>query len=382
MSDADVQALLRWLAAHDPYPSVVLCCEHTEMPALERHELGVVWNGCLADAHPGLLVQLFAFGVQRAVIVPCTEHPQRVRQRVRGWQQLSLGRVQWYTAGNKNSGQPRRRWQRRGEMVRVGAVPFPRRALFALYAHTPIDIHADAMERTRQALELVGLNAGISELSDQAARISDQAANNVGAAGDLRSGGAQGGGLESTGGADNGDEVDRADDTGAAGGTSRANDAGTDNAGNRSAAGVEAISLLATRCNACGVCVHVCGKNALTIALRPDTEPSMDSSSRMSLLMHERTKCRGCRQCIVQCPIGALSQQQGTISWAELDTEPTRVLASVRTRRCPQCSARYDVREGELCALCSYRQTHPFESVKTGDMARIWARRFKLPSGQ
>lgn len=373
MSDADVRAMLRWVAAHDPYQRVILVCAHSQVPQPRRGELVVVWNGCLGSAHVGVPAQLLALGAQQVTVVECLEQPNAVRARFDAWRELVGERVCWQMPGKRG-------WRRgAGTVLQLGAVPLPRRTILGLRSQTSIDVNADALERTRQALEVLGG----PEAEEPAGELNGPPLSSH------RSDRSTSQGIQSVAGV-----AGATEDSPAAPIVPSVGQAGAD-----PSADIEAIVLAAVDCSACGVCVEACPKQALDIVVRPYAMPVNPAAafadpaaiatletaesnavalphptSRISELVHDLAACRGCRECIALCPRGALSQT-GTPSWAEIGRSPKISLAQVHTKLCPQCASRYDAREGNVCALCGYRAAHPFTSVKPEEIAKIRARR-------
>lgn len=83
------------------------------------------------------------------------------------------------------------------------------------------------------------------------------------------------------------------------------------------------LRLQAKKCLSCGICQDVC--RPLAIGMRTDTGRSVEGSFLSYLLLDSRANrerppspmatfpylaepdaCDGCRECVVQCPVGAL----------------------------------------------------------------------------
>lgn len=133
--------LLTWVLSHDPYDLVVLYCEHVQAPEVGKNELAVCAVE-LREFSAGLPAQLLACGVRRVEFVPCAHEPHVDSQ----WPLLTPGHVgPW---------EPRRHW-RHGETFAWNAIPVPRRAVFGIHDHAPIDLRADDQDRTIEALAVL-----------------------------------------------------------------------------------------------------------------------------------------------------------------------------------------------------------------------------------
>lgn len=147
MADRDTVAVLRWLDAHDPYQQVVLACGHAPIPRVGPRDLGLVWDGCLADAPIGLPAQLLAYGTERVAVVECPERGAGVASRLRSWNAITPDLVCVAEVPGARL--------RKGQTLVLGQVPVPRRALLGAVASETLDLRADAQDRLRQALELL-----------------------------------------------------------------------------------------------------------------------------------------------------------------------------------------------------------------------------------
>lgn len=124
--------------------------------------------------------------------------------------------------------------------------------------------------------------------------------------------------------------------------------------------------LSATGCTACGVCTSACPEGALSLRRVSD---GASSHGNITELIHDLGACRSCQRCIMLCPIHAL-EPADSIS-LEIALHSTReTLARVGTRTCPKCGAIYPAEEGPLCAVCSYRQEHPFGAALPPELAQ------------
>jgi ferredoxin len=59
------------------------------------------------------------------------------------------------------------------------------------------------------------------------------------------------------------------------------------------------------KCSACGMCVQVCGKNALRISL-----PKFSGDLKVYAYLAEEKNCVGCRMCEAICPLHAILMKQ------------------------------------------------------------------------
>ncbi|ADH92957.1 4Fe-4S dicluster domain-containing protein [Arcanobacterium haemolyticum] len=129
----------------------------------------------------------------------------------------------------------------------------------------------------------------------------------------------------------------------------------------------QSLVLQASGCTMCGVCVKACPHDALAI------EPAKENStSRMagSRLIYAVDACRGCNRCIDLCPVSAL-ESHGPESWENVRARTLRVLAQQVMATCESCGAPVQDPSKSLCALCEYRQEHPFESVPLDMMRQL-----------
>jgi len=115
-----------------------------------------------------------------------------------------------------------------------------------------------------------------------------------------------------------------------------------------------ALRLTVQGCTACGVCVKSCPSEALQL-LVGDT---------LSVLSHHGDSCTGQQQCVLNCPVDAISVE-GPLDWETVLHNPKRELAVVRTERCSRCSApspadRRLAAGNHLCEVCRHRADNPF----------------------
>lgn len=115
-----------------------------------------------------------------------------------------------------------------------------------------------------------------------------------------------------------------------------------------------AVRLTVEGCTACGVCVKSCPSEALQL-LVGDTA---------SVLSHHGDSCTGQQQCVLNCPVDAISVE-GPLDWDTVLHNPKRELAVVRTQRCSRCSAPFPADRrvtagNHLCEVCSHRADNPF----------------------
>lgn len=140
-------ALLRWLSCTDVPAEVVLACGHARPLHVRGDRLGVVLDGCLAEASVGLPAQLLAMGVGRVLVAGCPVRPTEVADRTAAWARV-LPDVR--PAGTKAA----RGW-RRGAVLALSQVPYPRRAVLGLPTHSALDLHLDEAARSVEALRLL-----------------------------------------------------------------------------------------------------------------------------------------------------------------------------------------------------------------------------------
>lgn len=115
---------------------------------------------------------------------------------------------------------------------------------------------------------------------------------------------------------------------------------------------MQAVSLAAADCTACGVCVQACPHDALTL--------SFDDT--LASLLQAPDLCQGDQQCVSLCPVNALSVAS-PLSWAEVIDGTPRVLATLEFATCERCRARFPAEsDSRWCEACRIRRSDPFGS--------------------
>lgn len=296
------KGLLRWLGAHDPVPRLLLTCPDVHVPRVERGTVVVRAHRCLGECDIGLPAQLLVSGVGQVLTLPCAA----AQQRVTAWQQR-LHDVQTFRAP--------RRGRRPAEVLVLGQVPLPRRALLGLSTRGTLDLSQDDAARTLTAVRM---------LQDQG-RAAVSRSSSPGASPDAappEAAGAAGPASVAAGAAGPTDEL------------------------------AAAAGLTVDGCTACGVCVRACPHDALTLEHDGDT----------STLTHLTEACRSEHQCVALCPVDAFTVT-GHHSLASVLEEPARVLATVVTSPCERCGARHPSTGGPLCPACRFREANAFGSA-------------------
>ncbi len=112
------------------------------------------------------------------------------------------------------------------------------------------------------------------------------------------------------------------------------------------------LSLLASGCTACGVCVAACPHDALALFV--------DGSQ--TSLEHRPDLCRGEQQCVALCPVDALSTE-GPSTWQSVLEGSPQALATLETSDCERCQTRFPAASGQRwCEPCRIRRSDPFGS--------------------
>ncbi len=112
------------------------------------------------------------------------------------------------------------------------------------------------------------------------------------------------------------------------------------------------LSLVASGCTACGVCVAACPHDALALVV--------DGSQ--SALVHFPSACQGEQQCIALCPVDALSIDS-PLAWADVLDGTPHVLATLAMAVCERCRARFPAASrSRWCETCRIRRSDPFGS--------------------
>lgn len=293
------KGLLRWLGAHDPVPRLLLTCPDPHVPRVERGTVIVRAHRCLGECDIGLPAQLLVSGVGQVLTAPCVA----AQERVAAWQQ-QLHDVHTFHAP--------RRGRRPAEVLVLGQVPLPRRALLGLSTRGTLDLSHDDASRTLTAVRM---------LQDQG-RATVARSPSPDAPPHQTAGAATGPTTVAAGSADR--MVERA----------------------------AAAGLTVDGCTACGVCVRACPHDALTLEHDADT----------STLTHLTEACRSEHLCVALCPVDAFTVT-GHHSLASVLEEPARVLATVATSPCERCGARHPTTEGPLCPACRFREANAFGSA-------------------
>ncbi|MDN5767889.1 MAG: hypothetical protein L0H96_23665 [Humibacillus sp.] len=132
------------------------------------------------------------------------------------------------------------------------------------------------------------------------------------------------------------------------------------------------LFLRAPDCAACGVCVHSCPQDALSLVAtggNGDPQPGAQSYS----LLQSPSRCSGCDgepACVQACPARTL-EVVGHRAWSHLWRDGDEEVVRVATVRCARCRApfRAEPQRGEgdaqpgrepLCPACSRRRSRPF----------------------
>ncbi|TYT20651.1 hypothetical protein FYJ86_07980 [Corynebacterium urealyticum] len=120
---------------------------------------------------------------------------------------------------------------------------------------------------------------------------------------------------------------------------------------------LDAPRLIASGCQACGVCTQMCRSSALELTV-------VDS---VASLTQNLAACTGENTCVASCPYGALSSS-GQLQLADLVDGDVRELTSFPVSQCRRCGADFPAGEGEdgtaktLCPTCERTTADPFSS--------------------
>ncbi len=112
----------------------------------------------------------------------------------------------------------------------------------------------------------------------------------------------------------------------------------------------EAVTLAASGCTACGVCVRACPTQAL----------SLETGRGRATLQHLVGACDGHLTCVGSCPVTALSSS-GTAPWDLVLAEP-QTLAEVDVATCSRCRGVFPDDGTDLCEVCRARRHDVFGS--------------------
>lgn len=206
MIDVDTdrsRALLHWLQSVELPEQVVLACEHTALPAIDKRAIGVRYPGCLADAGLSLPAQLLAFGVAEVLVAPCATDPDSFRQNLADWRRTLDGVRPLPEPTNRRFG------RHRGQVLDMGSSLVTRRLALGLKQtrEVPFDLALDEPGRGLAALRILQRQ-----------------------------------------------------------GRAHLEPAGPDELQSPTEAPRVAVALLAVGCNACGVCVRACPQHALELS--------------------------------------------------------------------------------------------------------------------
>lgn len=284
-----IRALLRWLAAQDPIRLLLLTCPDVAVPRVARGTVAVRADRCLGEWDIGLPAQILVSDVAQVLTLPCED----AQDRVTAWQR-QLPEVQPFHAP--------RRGRRPADVLVLGQVPLPRRALLGLSTRGALSLSEDHDARTLTAVRILR-EQGRATVSPPASAGSPSAL--------------------SAGAATPGDHEPAA-----------------------------AAALAVDGCIACGVCVRACPHDALAL------EHEGDSST----LSHLAESCRSEHQCAALCPVDAITVT-GQLSLASVLDEPGRMLATVATSPCRRCGGRHPSTDGPLCPACRFREANAFGSA-------------------
>lgn len=120
---------------------------------------------------------------------------------------------------------------------------------------------------------------------------------------------------------------------------------------------LDAPRLIASGCQACGVCTQMCPSSALELRV-------VDSVAHLS---QNLSACSGENTCVASCPYGALSSS-GQLRLGDLVDGETRELTSFPVSQCRRCGADFPQGVGEggkaktLCTTCERTTADPFSS--------------------
>lgn len=171
MIDA-TRPLLRWVSAHDLPGEVLLACADAQLPRTPSGTLVVEVPGCLGSASISLPAQLLAVGVRRVSVLECAGPGQRCLAEIASWERVLRDVGPWSAPTAR-----RCRRRRRGTVLRMGAIPVPRRAVLGigLWDRLPLDLALDEQARTVAALRLLA-EQGRADLAAMTARRGDEPA--------------------------------------------------------------------------------------------------------------------------------------------------------------------------------------------------------------
>jgi NAD-dependent dihydropyrimidine dehydrogenase PreA subunit len=305
VSDPDpTRKLLTWLGAMDPPPVVLLVCGHATPPRAGADVAAIQLRGCVNDEGIGLPAQLLAFGVSQVKAVRCPLEAAATEATVAEWSRVLSGVGVFEETG--------RRRPRQGAVFDLASPALPRRLAFGLLPtrRPPFDVDLDAPGREAAALRFLSEH-GRARLPEPGETVHSAGART--ADGDQ----AANGGL----------------------------------AGSGSAPAV-AVSLLASGCDGCGVCVRACPVQALELRHEGNT----------SVLSHVVARCRADLSCVRLCPRNALVVEK-ELTVVDIARQERVELAVIATASCSRCGARHPVAEGAMCRVCQFRSANAFGSL-------------------
>lgn len=115
--------------------------------------------------------------------------------------------------------------------------------------------------------------------------------------------------------------------------------------------------LVATGCQACGVCTKLCPSNALDLRV----------AGSVATLSQNLEACTGEMSCVSNCPYEALGAE-GSLSLADAVAAAQREITSFAVDQCARCGADFpsgvgeDGAEKRLCPTCERKTANPFSS--------------------
>lgn len=340
MSDSLLR-LLRFLNTSEVPQTLVLACDHSDLPQVSRRVCAVHNDSCLGRWPVGSLAQVLALGVEHLAFVPC-DRDAGLPELIALAQRIFPGRCSWWEA-------PDSRW-RHGKWLELSQLGVSRRSFLGLASRCELDLEASWQVRTAQAFAALNVLKSVDTAL-----------------------------ISASGGA----------------GSKTAEPADEPHAKATPLIPEErhlplSWRLKATDCNTCGVCVVSCPHRALS--LRPTAD-----GSNVFTLSQVFVSCEGDGTCVRLCPLQAL-QATGHPTWGEVSEGQRRHLIQVETRVCASCHNRYPVsaptrdetasirnedapassgspatpgRPGpaetlpseNICPTCAFRQAHPFGAI-------------------
>jgi ferredoxin len=294
------------LGAIDPPSTVLLVCGHGVPPRAGVDVAAVRLRGCVNDEGVGLPAQLLAFGVSEVKAVRCPLDGPATEATVAEWSRVLSG------VGVFEEAQQRRLRPRAGAVFDLASPSLPRRLAFGLLPSRkpPFDLDLDEPGREAAALWFLSEH-GRARLSEPGGTAPDA-------------------GADATAG-----EADAAGALAAP-----------------SSASAVAVSLVASGCDGCGVCVRACPVQAL--------ELRHDGST--SVLSHVAARCRADLSCVRLCPRDALVVAK-ELTIVDIARQDPVELAVIATAACSRCGARHPSADGPMCRVCQFRSANAFGSL-------------------